>query len=149
MPAVRWMDFDLAEGGGIALLDRGLTGREINGNTPIVYLFNAEDEYHKFPNAWTSGKGRHMLSYALYPHGEKWPQSSVPRVAWEYNQPPVVLANAAPAPFASYLETSDNIIVEAMRREEGHIEVRFAECLGQAGTATCQIEFALQAGSSN
>jgi alpha-mannosidase len=135
VPAVRWMDFELVGGGGVALFDRGLTGREINGNIPIVYLLNAEDEYHKFPNEWTTGKGRHVLPYALCPHAAAWPQAAIPRLAWEYNQPAISLANAVPAPFASYLETSENIVVEAVRREKGFIELRFAECLGVAGTA--------------
>lgn len=139
VPAVRWMDFELNPGGGIALFDRGLTGREINANTPILYLLNAEDEYHKFPNDWTSGKGRHVLPYAIYPHAEAWVQAAVPRLAWEYNQPPVVFANVAHSAVTSYLETSPNIIVEAMRREENFIEVRFAECLGLAGTATVKL----------
>ena len=135
VPAVRWSDCELAGGGGVALFDRGLTGRETNGNTPIVYLLNAEDEYHKFPNEWTSGKGRHVLPYALYPHAAGWAQAAVPQHAWEYNQPPIGIANAASEPFTSYLETSDNIIVEALRREYDYIELRFAECLGRSGTA--------------
>ena len=44
VPAVRWMDFELAGGEGFAILDRGLTGREIDGSTPIIYLFNSEDK---------------------------------------------------------------------------------------------------------
>jgi hypothetical protein len=104
VPAIRWIDFELSGGGGVALLDRGLTGREIAGNSPIVYLFNAEDQYHRFDNPWTTGKGRHVL-------------------------------------FQSFLQTSDNIIVEAVRREEDHIELRFAESLGLTGSAT--IKFSL------
>jgi hypothetical protein len=133
------MDFELAGGGGIALFDRGLTGREINGNTPILYLLNAVDEYHKLPNEWTTGKGRHVLPYALCPHLAAWAQAAVPRQAWEYNQPPIVIANAAPRSFVSYVETSDNIIVEAVRREQDHVELRFAECLGLSGTAEVKL----------
>ena len=33
------------------------------------------------------------------------------------------------------MQTSDNVIVEALRREKGEIELRLAECLGHAGTA--------------
>lgn len=145
VPAVRWMDFELAGGGGVALLDRGLTGREINGNTPVIYLLNAEDQYHKFDNPWTSGKGKHVLSYALLPHAAPWKQARIPHLAWEYNQPPVQFSHTATRPFESFLETSDNIIVEAMRREADHIELRFAEALGLVGTAT--IKFLLPHGS--
>ena len=48
-------------------MDKGLCGREILGNTPIIYLFNAVDQYHKFDNEWTTGKGKHVLSYSLLP----------------------------------------------------------------------------------
>jgi alpha-mannosidase len=139
VPAVRWMDFELAGGGGIALFDRGLTGREINGNTSILYLLNAEDEYHEFPNEWTSGKGRHVLRYALCPHAAAWAQAAVPRLAWEYNQPSIIIGKTGPVPFTSYLETSENIVVEALRREQGYIELRFAECLGMPGIAKVKL----------
>ena len=139
VPAVRWMDFELAGGGGVALLDRGLTGREINGNTPLIYLLNAEDQYHKFDNPWTSGKGRHVFSYALVPHAEPWKQARIPHFAWEYNQPPILLDKVSISPTEAFLETSDNIIVEALRREGDHIELRFAETLGIAGIATIKL----------
>ncbi|HUD14446.1 MAG TPA: glycoside hydrolase family 38 C-terminal domain-containing protein [Terracidiphilus sp.] len=144
VPAVRWMDFELTGGGGVALLDRGLTGRELNRTTPVIYLLNAEDQYHKFDNPWTTGKGKHVLNYALLPHATPWEQARIPRLAWEYNQPPVFFAQAADRPFESFLETSDNIVVEALRREQNHIELRFAECLGLPGTAT--VELALHHG---
>ena len=139
VPAVRWMDFELAGGGGVALLDRGLTGREINGNTPVIYLLNAEDQYHKFDNPWTSGKGKHVVSYALVPHAASWKQARIPHFAWEYNQPPVLFEQVSIRPSEAFLETSDNIIVEAMRREKDHIELRFAETLGIAGIATVKL----------
>jgi alpha-mannosidase len=139
VPAVRWMDLELAGGGGVALLDRGLTGRELNRNTPVIYLLNAEDHYHNFDNPWTTGKGKHVLNYALLPHATPWAQARIPHLAWEYNRPPVFFAQAATRPFESFLETSDNIVVEALRREQNHIELRFAECLGLPGTATVKL----------
>jgi alpha-mannosidase len=139
VPAVRWTDYQLAGGGGVALLDRGLTGRELVGNTPVIYLFNAEDQYHKFDNPWTTGKSRHVLCYSLVPHPAPWEQAQIPRLAWEYNQPPVLIPGIAPQPPQSFLETSDNILVEALRREENHIELRFVEHLGQPGIATVKL----------
>jgi alpha-mannosidase len=139
VPAVRWMDFELVGGGGIALLDKGLCGRELVGNTPVLYLFNAEDQYHKFDSPWTTGKGKHVLCYSMVPHSAAWAQAAIPRMAWEYNQPPVTIPQAAPGEFESFLETSDNIIVEAVRRGEDHIELRFVECLGLSGMATVKL----------
>ena len=139
VPAVRWMDFSLATGGGMALLDRGLTGREINGNTPVIYLLNAVDQYHKFENSWTTGKGRHLCEYALLPHDQPWEHAAVPMRAWEYNQPPIMIVEAGGGDQAPILETSDNIVVEALRREGDQIELRFAEVLGVPGTATVKL----------
>jgi alpha-mannosidase len=139
VPAVRWIDYALANGGGVAILDRGLSGREIENRTPIIYLLNAEDKYQGYPNPWLSGKGRHVLTYALAAHETPWPGARVPQLAWEYNSLPVIVANRAPAPVQSFLETSGNVIVEAMRRERNYIELRMVECVGVAGTATVKL----------
>jgi alpha-mannosidase len=39
--AIRWSHYTFEKGGGVALLDRGSPGRELNGNTPVVFLLNA------------------------------------------------------------------------------------------------------------
>jgi len=135
VPAVRWIDFSLEKGGGVAILDRGLSGRELNGRTPIIYLLNAEDKYVGYDNRWLSGKGRHVLPYSIVAHDSSWAESRIPRMAWEYNREPVVTLGRALAELQSFLETSENVIVEALRREHNHIEVRLLECLGRAGTA--------------
>lgn len=135
VPAVRWSHYAFAGGGGAALLDRGLTGRELNGSTPILYLYNATDKYYGYPNAWLSGRGRHVLEYAMVLHDGDWKQARIPRLAWEYNCPPLVIAGRANAAAAPFLTTSDNVIVEALRRVDSDIELRLAECLGHAATA--------------
>jgi hypothetical protein len=53
-------------------------------------------------------------------------------MAWEYNAP----SNFPAANTSAFLQTSDNVIVEALRREAGEIELRLAECLGRSGTAS-------------
>lgn len=139
VPAVRWIDFSLAHGGGIALFDRGLSGRELNGRTPAIYLVNAEDKYQGYPNPWLSGKGRHLACYALLPHAEEWQAARVPHAAWEYNSAPIILSGRAHSQTTSFLRTSPNLIVEAMRREDNHIELRMVECLGAAGEAEVEL----------
>jgi alpha-mannosidase len=135
VPAVRWSHYSLAGGGGLAIFDRGLTGRELNGRTPIIYLVNATDEYYGYPNAWLSGKGRHHLEYALVAHEGAWEQARIPQMAWEYNCPPVLLAGRERIETKSFLRTSNNVIVEVVRREGKEIELRMTECLGLPGTA--------------
>ena len=141
VPAVRWSDYTLAGGGGLSIFDRGLSGRELVGRTPTIFLLNAEDEYHGFPNPWLSGRGKHVCAYSILPRDEEWDHALVAQRAWEYTQPPLLVMNSQLRPGQSFVETSENIIVEAMRREGSHIEMRFVECLGLHGTAS--VRFAL------
>jgi alpha-mannosidase len=136
VPAVRWIDYSLTGGGGFAIFDRGCSGREIDGKTPIIYLLNAEDKYNGYPNSWLSGKGKHTLQYAMVAHEADWPSARIPQMAWEYNQPPTLIPRVSATAPKSYLETSPNVVVEAVRREGDHIELRLVECLGQSGIAT-------------
>ena len=135
VPAIRWIDFSLAGGDGLAIFDRGLTGRELNQRVPILYLLNTGDKYDGYDCPWLSGKGRHVLPYSIVAHDSSWAESYIPRMAWEYNREPVVIGSRRIAPPRSFLETSDNVIVEALRREGEHIELRMVECLGSSGTA--------------
>jgi alpha-mannosidase len=134
-PAVRWSHYELAAGGGMALFDRGCSGREINGRVPIIYLYNATDKYYGYPNAWLSGKGRHVLQYALVFHAEEWKAARIPHIAWEYNVQPISIPRRTVNSSPSFLTASGNVIVEAVRREGDQIEVRLVECLGLPGTA--------------
>jgi alpha-mannosidase len=135
VPAVRWSDYRLGRGGGIAILDRGLSGRELNERTPVIYLLNATDTYYAYPNAWLSGKGKHLLEYALVAHEGPWDQARIPQMAWEYNCAPVLMAGRRAMAAKSFLSTSSNLIVEVVRREGNDIEVRMTECLGFPGPA--------------
>jgi alpha-mannosidase len=141
VPAVRWVDYALSGGGGFAILDRGLSGRELNGRTPILYLINAQDEYHGYPNAWLSGQGRHLLPYSIVGYEEAWSEARIPQMAWEYNREPVLIPGRALMQARSFVETSDNVIVEALRREGDHVELRMVESLGMPGTATIKVLF--------
>jgi hypothetical protein len=135
MPAIRWSDYALADGGGVAILDRGLPARELAGKTPVLFLLNAFDIYMGYRNPWLSGKPRQTMNFALYAHDSDWDAAQVPQLAWEYNCPPIVAAGVKPAEAKSFVETSDNVVVEALRREGDFIEMRLVECLGHAGTA--------------
>jgi hypothetical protein len=134
-PAVRWSHYQMA-GAGVALLDQGLSGRELNENTPIIYLYNAAEKYRGYPNAWLSGAGKHVLRYALMAHAGDFVTARIPQMAWEFNNPPIVVDGCAPAKAKPFVQTSDNVVIEALRREGGEIELRLAECLGRAGKAS-------------
>jgi alpha-mannosidase len=134
VPAVRWSSYDTV-GGGVAILDRGLSGRELNGRTASIYLFNAEDKYWGYENPWLTGKGKHILQFALLPYSVPWKEAQIPHAGWEYNMSPLQVDAAADTRAHSYLETSDNLIVESLRREGDHMVLRLVEALGSAGEA--------------
>ena len=136
VPAVRWIDYELTGGGGFSIFDRGLSGRELDDRTPILYLLNAEDRYVGYENPWLSGKGQHILPYSILARELPWEQARVPQMAWEYNRELVIIPGRIATSPQSFLQTSDNVIVEALRREADHIELRMVECVGYAGTAT-------------
>ena len=135
VPAVRWSDYSVPGRGGVALLDRGLSGREIDDRTPVIYLLNATDKYYGYTNAWLSGKGPHRFEYALVAHDGDWPAARVPQLAWEYNCPVIVAADGQPNRSQAFVQSSANVIVEALRRDGADIELRLVEVLGQSGTA--------------
>jgi alpha-mannosidase len=134
MPAVRWSHYTFDDGG-LAILDRGLPARELNGNTPVLFLMNAHDIYMGYRCSWLSGKPRQKFEFALYAHDGDWDHASVPQRAWEYNAPPLVVFGVKQAEAKSFVQTSDNVIVEALRREGDFLEMRLVECLGRAGQA--------------
>lgn len=135
VPAVRWSSYATAGGGGAALFDRGLTGRELNGREASIYLFNAEDKYQGYDNPWLTGKGKHVLEYALLPYESSWEEARIPQAAWEYNLSPVAFNERADLKGQSWLETSGNIIVESLRRRGKHMILRFVEAFGSSGEA--------------
>jgi hypothetical protein len=91
--------------------------------------------YHGFPSAWLSGRGKNVLHYAFVAHDGDFTTARIPQMAWEFNNPPVVVDGIKTGAPVSFLQTSDNLIVEALRREGDEIEVRMVECLGFAGQA--------------
>jgi alpha-mannosidase len=135
LPAVRWSDYRFADGSGVALLDRGLTCHEFSSDTITLGLMNAQSTYRKLPNKLLLGHGRQRFQYALIPHAGHWREAAIPRRAWEFNQGVLALAGRKPGLAESFLETSPNVIVEAVRRTDSDIEVRLAEWTGEEGEA--------------
>jgi hypothetical protein len=136
---IRWSDYSLAGGKGVALLDRGVPARELVGNTPILFLHNVCDTYYKRKVTIMNHPGKQTYQYALVVREQPWNQADIPQMAWEYNSPVVALAGYSISAPKSIIETSDNVIVQALRRDDMEIELRLMECLGQAGTARVKV----------
>jgi alpha-mannosidase len=101
---------------------------------------NAVDSYYGYPNAWLSGKGRHHLEYALLPHEGEWASARIPQQAWEYNQPVVTADGCGSVSRASFLKTSGNLIVEALRRDGADLEMRLVEAFDKEGKAEVTLD---------
>ena len=140
IPVIRWSDYSLEGGGGMALLDRGLPGRELVGSTPILLLHNVCDTYYNRKVTWMNHKGKQIYEYALIVREQPWNQARVPQVAWEYNCPVVAMAGRSVLKPESLIETSDNVIVQALRRDGREIELRLMECLGAGGMARVKVK---------
>lgn len=135
LPAVRWSHYQVAGGVGVGLLAHGLTAHELNGHIVTLGLFNAHAKYYGWPNELMGGRGTHLFRYAFIPHSGSWSGAHIPQRAWEFNGPVFAKARSKAATPQSFLETSDNIIVGALRRDKRQIELRFYEWKGQAGEA--------------
>ncbi len=106
-----------------------------------LYLHHTSDWYRGMlnwpavPAPWLSGKGRQVMSYALVAHEGPWEQAGIARRAWEFNCPPLVAPARESAAEQSFVSTSDNLLMESMRREGDELELRMVECWGKAGPA--------------
>jgi len=83
--------------------------------------------------------GKQTYEYALVVREQPWNHADIPQMAWEYNSPVVAVAGHSVSAPKSIIETSDNVIVQALRRDDMEIELRLMECLGQAGTARVKV----------
>jgi alpha-mannosidase len=140
LPVVRWSDYRFGDGSGVALLDRGLSCHEFNPDTITLGLMNAQSSYRKLPNEMLLGHGRQRFQYALIPHAGHWREAAIPRRAWEFNQGVLARTDVKGGQTGSYLETSPNVIVEAVRRVDSDIEVRLAEWAGVEGDAWVELK---------
>jgi alpha-mannosidase len=139
IPVIRWSDYTLHEGGGVALLDRGLPARELVNNTPVLLLHNVCDTYYKRKVTWLNHPGRQTCEYAIVVREQLWNRENIPQIAWEYNCPVLAVAGRSVTKPRCFIETSDNVIVQALRQCKSEIELRLLECLGEAGKARIKV----------
>ena len=139
LPVIQWSEYQFVSGSGVALLDRGLSGRENHDNTACIFLKLAAEKYMGYPNAWLSGTGTHHYQYAIVGCDFSDSEDVIPRMAWEYNAPPVFMRTAEPVKAKSYMTSSDNIIIHSMHRKADELEIRFVESIGKNGTADLKL----------
>ena len=115
---------DLSEGDyGVSLLSDSKYGWDIKGN--VMRLTLLKGAISPDPDA---DRGRHLFSYALYPHAGDWRAAETVRRAYEFNVPvlstPAREENAAgdgealPASFSLVSADAPNLIVETVKKAE-------------------------------
>lgn len=136
VPVIRWSHYMLRNGVGVALFDRGVPARELTARTATILLHNAIGKYFWDPDTkWMNGQGRQIFQYSLLAHETPWEHAGIPQAAWSYNAPLLSIEGTHPQPDQSFLSTSANVVVEAVRRVANEIEIRLVESNGTAGPA--------------
>jgi len=138
VPAVGWSWHGNERGTGLALLDRGVPGRESHRQTASLLLMNTSAGFRGMPNRWLSGAGRHSFRYALLATARGWRDALVPAWAAALNFP-MQGVPGKPTATGSLLRASPNLSVQAVRRQGRFLEVRCVEALGRSGLGTLTI----------
>ncbi|HNQ35016.1 MAG TPA: glycoside hydrolase family 38 C-terminal domain-containing protein, partial [bacterium] len=129
---------DVSEAGyGVALLNDSKYGYDFDGQTLRLTLLRAP----MYPNP-DADRGRHLFTYALYPHAGRWPEAGVVEQGFSLNRPPLVrsLAESAPEsgpPVSLFRTEGVPVVVSAFKAaEDGRgFVIRLYEPGGQSGRA--------------
>lgn len=133
MPALGWSDYRLAAGGGLTLIEEGLPMHEFAPDRLTLGLVNAVSAYRGLPNEELRALGLHRFRFALIPHEGEWRMIEAPKRAREFSAPPLFFDKGQPLP--PLIRTSENLILEALRRDGGDLEVRLVEWRGEPAAA--------------
>jgi alpha-mannosidase len=141
VPAQRWADLS-AGGYGVSLLNRAKYGYDIKGNVMRLSLLRSP----QWPDP-TADRGRHMIEYALFPHGESWKEAGTVRRAWEYNNPllPVFTdVHKGPLPSSrAFLSVSPASVVLATVKKAEDADAWIVQCYESEGrSANAVLTFA-------
>ena len=121
VPGHRWMDMS-EPGRGLAVLDRGIIGRSIEGGCLGLSLLRAPN----FPDP-RADRGEHRFHYALMPHAGDWRDAEVDAEAEAFNEPLEVhpylgegggVLSEAHAPFNIDVDGAARIEVAALKPAE-------------------------------
>jgi hypothetical protein len=138
-PVICWSSYKLRNGAGFAILDRGVTGRQVTEKTVSVMLNVTSYVYDSLPAGWLSGQGKHHFEFAFVGYYDNEIETQIQQLAREFNSPPFFETSAIKLENKSFVSTSDNIIIQSIRRVENELEIRFVECRGVKGIAELQI----------
>jgi alpha-mannosidase len=113
--AQTWVDLE-SSGRGVALLNQGTSGYQIESGVANLMLLRSITNYKGYYSPQAAQTGSHTFKYSLYSHEGNWAESGVVEQAHSFNSPLHVLPTDAHAgvlpPEHSFLTVN-----------EGHFEV--------------------------
>lgn len=147
-PAQNWMDYSDGEKG-IAVLNRGLPGNNVDGDTLFLSLLKCtalKEGYGEGSGGFSSSTKTtdgyeigvpHHFDYAFAPHAGDWKEARLYRRGMEFNQPLIALkagshAGSLPARQSLYAVCAENVAVTAIRHTPAGTVVRVYEAEGKA-----------------
>lgn len=131
--AQNWID-NSDENRGLALINRGNPGNNVDGGIMMLTLFRAAAMEYKAPseNAFAEGVP-HTFRYAILPHN-RLDIADIVRVGQEFTVDPIKCAVENHAPSGWSVETP-NVFVSALRRRGEDVFMRIYEAAGQETVA--------------
>lgn len=137
VPALRWADISGTDGSGISLLNENKYGYDAKANTLRLSLLRSPE----WPDPHAD-EGHHHFSYALYPHGADWKQSTF-RQGYEFDYKLVAVQvpphdGEMPRQWSFVSSDTPNVIITAVKQAEDStgVLVRMFEFEGKKADAT-------------
>ena len=145
-PAQNWVDLS-ADNKGMALLNRGLPGNNIAGDTLLLSLMRSTEIVSYGHGGGFEGQGSTSgfelgkelaFDYALLPHAGDWRQAALYHEGQAFNQPFIArtaTAHAGPLParWGLLAISQDNVVVSTLKTgAKGQLVLRIYEAAGMA-----------------
>jgi len=149
-PAQNWMDYSDDEKG-IAVLNRGLPGNNVDGETLFLSLVKCtalKEGYGEGSGGFSSSTKTtdgyeigipHQFDYAFAPHTGDWKEAQLYRRGLEFNQPLIALkaeshTGELPSRQSLFAVCAENVVISAIRHTPNGTVVRLYEAEGKATT---------------
>ena len=142
VPASRWADVS-ADEEGVSLINSAKYGYDIKGNTMRLSLLRSP----KWPDP-TADRGKHEITYALYPHAGRWQSAATVRRGYEFNTPLLAMLaephkGTLPASRSFLSIAPSNLVLTSVKKAEGDNAwvLQWYDALGEASTAVVTLPF--------
>ena len=136
VPAQRWADLSATDYG-VSLLNNSKYGYDIRGSTMRLSLLRSP----QWPDP-TADRGKHAISYALYPHEGTWKEARTVRRGYEFNDPLIAVMTgvhkgALPPEQAMVRLSPEHLVLTTLKKAEDSDAwiVQWYDATGEASTA--------------